>query len=409
MGKHNHGFALVALAAMLVVGSLAITGALLTRDADARWEPRLALQDRQRDVAQALLQYQRTYHRLPCPASQHLPPGDALYGSELAGCSEGTASAGIARFDVGGAAVRSGMLPVRTLGLADRYAEDGWGGRLRYVMVEALSDPFRFSDRSGVLTVLRGSDTLTSNAGYVLVSHGRNHYGAYATPTGAAMAPCAGANAQEQENCDDDGTFLIADIGDGFDDMLHYAPADAVAQAQHIPCYSPRTASPFRWGGGCAGSFTAVLDGGSQPIANTAPGYTGNAAARCDNGVLLVEPGSTCDAIPAPQPCALPWGGTLGHGDSVTAYQAAASACYGSCVSETRQCNDGVLSGSYTQPGCSVTRCWKPKGLGVWIGALLCWTPTPNGTSCTHPGQYCNGDYAACDGCLPLPHYFRCE
>ncbi len=46
--------------------------------------------------------------------------------------------------------------------------------------------------------------------------------------------------------------------------------------------------------------------------------------------------------------CNLPWGGYILHGDQVLAY----STSTGPCVSETRSCNDSVLSGSYTFRTC---------------------------------------------------------
>ncbi|TVR01703.1 MAG: BspA family leucine-rich repeat surface protein [Deltaproteobacteria bacterium] len=54
----------------------------------------------------------------------------------------------------------------------------------------------------------------------------------------------------------------------------------------------------------------------------------------------------------APASCVLPWGGTLPHGESVTAWQEAA-ACNGECLSEERFCDDGVLSGSFRNETCT--------------------------------------------------------
>lgn len=52
--------------------------------------------------------------------------------------------------------------------------------------------------------------------------------------------------------------------------------------------------------------------------------------------------------------CSLPWGGTIAHGASVTAYQAASVVSPASCVSQTRTCTNGSLSGSYTNQSCTV-------------------------------------------------------
>lgn len=47
--------------------------------------------------------------------------------------------------------------------------------------------------------------------------------------------------------------------------------------------------------------------------------------------------------------CALPWGGSLNEGQSVTAYQSASAS---PCVSQTRSCSNGTLSGNYAYAQC---------------------------------------------------------
>jgi hypothetical protein len=56
-------------------------------------------------------------------------------------------------------------------------------------------------------------------------------------------------------------------------------------------------------------------------------------------------------------PCTLPWGGSINHGQSVTAYQSSSVVCGGSCVSQTRTCSLGVLSGTFTRQACTTQSC----------------------------------------------------
>lgn len=79
---------------------------------------------------------------------------------------------------------------------------------------------------------------------------------------------------------------------------------------------------------------------------------------RCVGGVLT---GSytqrSCvvgDPEDDPDDCNLPWGGTIAHGDSVTAYESASVASTETCNDERRTCNDGTLSGSFTNQNCTV-------------------------------------------------------
>ncbi|MBI5405815.1 hypothetical protein HY972_02155, partial [Candidatus Kaiserbacteria bacterium] len=52
--------------------------------------------------------------------------------------------------------------------------------------------------------------------------------------------------------------------------------------------------------------------------------------------------------------CPLPWGGTIAGGSSVTAYQSPSVVFPAACVSQTRTCSNGTLSGSYTNQSCTV-------------------------------------------------------
>lgn len=87
--------------------------------------------------------------------------------------------------------------------------------------------------------------------------------------------------------------------------------------------------------------------------------------------------------------CALPWGGTLSEGQSVTAYQTDA-APYGGCVSETRTCSGGTLSGSYQYQSCA------QSCAGTVIGGY-CWYMAAPGKSCDNACSAHGGWYDA--GC----------
>src|SRR3989338_9115805 len=51
--------------------------------------------------------------------------------------------------------------------------------------------------------------------------------------------------------------------------------------------------------------------------------------------------------------CPTPWGTTVTHGGYVTAYQTSSVAAGSSCVSQTRTCSNGQLSGTYTYQTCT--------------------------------------------------------
>jgi hypothetical protein len=95
--------------------------------------------------------------------------------------------------------------------------------------------------------------------------------------------------------------------------------------------------------------------------------FSGTDTDSC-SGTDICSAGSGCGA---PSSCSLPWGGILSHGSSVTAYSAS-SVPFGnvcSSISQTRSCNNGVLSGSssYDSANCLVdgaSSCSLPLSLG---------------------------------------------
>lgn len=78
--------------------------------------------------------------------------------------------------------------------------------------------------------------------------------------------------------------------------------------------------------------------------------------------------------------CLLPWGGTVAHAASVTAYATASDPA--TCVSETRTCNNGTLSGTYQYQSCSVitpgTDCTAPWGAIITNGGNVTAYQTQN-------------------------------
>jgi hypothetical protein len=89
----------------------------------------------------------------------------------------------------------------------------------------------------------------------------------------------------------------------------------------------------------------------------------------CNNGNLSGSYMAMSCSSGTPAACSLPWGGSIAHGQTVTAYQTNVVMPGGSCApyAETRSCDNGALSGSYQYSACSVqpTSCALP-----WDGSL---------------------------------------
>lgn len=104
----------------------------------------------------------------------------------------------------------------------------------------------------------------------------------------------------------------------------------------------------------------------------------------CNDGVLSGSyPNQNCVVDVPPANCTAPWGGAIAHGTSVLAYQTSSVTAPATCRSETRTCNDGTLSGGFTNQNCVV----NPSAC-TWTSvmsnsaAFLC-SPSISGRNCT--------------------------
>lgn len=84
--------------------------------------------------------------------------------------------------------------------------------------------------------------------------------------------------------------------------------------------------------------------------------------------------------------CNLPWGGTIAHTGTVKAYSASSVDCGSTCTPQTRTCNDGTLSGTFTNHTCSVNSCTTPMAKGnscyAFMGSSIKWVDSETGKSC---------------------------
>lgn len=118
----------------------------------------------------------------------------------------------------------------------------------------------------------------------------------------------------------------------------------------------------------------AILDGASITAYRDATASIGACTSetrRCTDGILSGSySNSSCNEIGF-QGCTTPWGSTLNSGQSAIAYEFGAVPYGSSCGSETRTCNNGALSGSFTYSGCTVAlpvACTSPWGATIISG-----------------------------------------
>src|ERR1043166_2045636 len=137
---------------------------------------------------------------------------------------------------------------------------------------------------------------------------------------------------------------------------------------------APMTPGPGLIGLACALPWGGTANDNSSTTAYQASSVScGNSCVSetrvCNDGYLGGSYQYSSCSVASCASCSLPWGGSIAHNANVTAYQNSSVACGASCVSQTRTCNNGSLSGSYTNSDCSVAACADCNGQGFTWGS----------------------------------------
>jgi len=248
--KRNSGFSLLELSVSLAVISIFIAGLLAISAQKTRQEKQVQLQEKMDMIEVALQEFRKRNGRLPCPANGSTLIADAGFGLEVA-----TPGSCPTADDISGN-IAIGVVPVRTLGLADDAIIDPWGGRFTYgVDVRMTCDltttaSCPLGDASfntyGPATVLAGGSITvkdgtgadrTTQAIALVLSHGQNGHGAYQLggATAAVRKDAGSTNTEELDNCNCTSSAAAGTVDaefsqriaggsgiDNFDDTLRY-------------------------------------------------------------------------------------------------------------------------------------------------------------------------------------------
>ena len=156
-------------------------------------------------IREAIIGFAIATGRLPCPAIATTVAGTVGAGAEnKPGLSCGSSE---------------GVIPWATLGVPET---DAWGRRFTYRVDSNFADDpsgtlasFSLSDIAGI-SVTDGSVVIAANVPAVVVSHGKNGFGAF--QQNGTQLP--GAAAHELENANGDVTFVSRTNAPDFDDLL---------------------------------------------------------------------------------------------------------------------------------------------------------------------------------------------
>lgn len=270
MTKKNKGFSLIELsvvvsvAAAAVVGYMAWTKPASKSDADKSVATRQTLYQ----IAGAIDAFRVRQGRLPCPANPYKRKDDTSANGDNTstfGNNFGVEDLDTLQTTAGGkttlgidCARSEGIVPVNSLELPAKYADDAWGRRISYTIstnlcgsdagTETLSDSESTitgcttvdyaSNKKGDITVNNGLPpanndykVYTTEASYVLVSHGNDGQGAFLPSGEKVKLNTPTISTAELENMDHDTVFSKRDLNDEFDDIIFFKTKDQIERA----------------------------------------------------------------------------------------------------------------------------------------------------------------------------------
>ncbi len=173
-------------------------------------------------IEKSLLRYLNENRGLPCPSGQTISSDSAGYGEDGDSCDSSSVTEtciNAEAYEVGGLVVGyKGSIPAITLGLPAEYIYDGFDRRLTYYVSSDLickngvdiNSGFYANEDNLPVVYNKPNSALAvyeyqKNA-YVIISHGKNGYGAY-TKSGGQVST-ANASVDEIENSDSDNEFV---------------------------------------------------------------------------------------------------------------------------------------------------------------------------------------------------------
>lgn len=218
--RMNSGYTLIEMAmAIAVLGML--TGMLMTMMTGQHEAEALKAEKKHLKLLDEAVAYHvKLRGRLPCPANPALPETDANFGRE--DCTLATVAGASANENL-----YFGIVPTRTLAIADRHLYDAWGNRTGYVVIAPLTvdaasfNAYVTSEDTGVIHITDAgsppnqvTQALPDKVvAYALISYGKDKKGGY-NRVGQMTTACT-AGSLDSANCDNADTTLVdAEITD---------------------------------------------------------------------------------------------------------------------------------------------------------------------------------------------------
>jgi len=238
------GYTLIELAMVIIIVSLLMTSGI------AYYQVWLEKQMHERtinnleDMALNVSAYRGQLGSYPCPAPIDVDRDDPDYGRM--DCS-GVIEVSSLRADIS-RNVLIGMVPFRDLNITAEFAHDAHGQRILYAVTKEqaiLGDPYVPGNGGISVNDEFGNSRIEPehSADFIILSHGKDRAGSY-NSGGNIFDPCANASDLDEENCDQDSTFVIAMHSESGNQATHSDDIGFYQMPLNVPLWARNPTNP---------------------------------------------------------------------------------------------------------------------------------------------------------------------
>ncbi len=243
MRKKSHrksAFSLIEMSIVLLIVSIIISGMLTVSTVAINNEKVRITKERMDEIYKALGRFMLKSYRLPCPASLTLTKTQVAYGAEI-GTAGVCSGSGVYTSSTLSALPVYGMVPTAALGLADKFAEDGFGSKFAYVVHQyytkteystaASSNGFSYlAPNTVTMPAIISMPSAVANDynAFVIISFGANKYGAFNAGS-STQNSSSGASTYELQNMltSISGSSAAFGVNSSHDSTITFTTSDA--------------------------------------------------------------------------------------------------------------------------------------------------------------------------------------
>ncbi len=234
--RKKSGFSLIELSMVLAISGMLFSSGLIAYQSLLYSSQTKTAQENIDTIYKAIGNYLITNRKLPCPASLILPESDPTYGLSIG--SDGACSGSGVIISSVATNLAYGMVPVKTLGLSNQVAKDGFNTKLSYIVdlrftavtnisSVASANGFEGSDPNAANMIevreLTNASTpaIITNGVMVILSHGLNKLGGFnASSSNQNSNPTSADELTNVRTANFDKIFVASSTDQLFDDTM---------------------------------------------------------------------------------------------------------------------------------------------------------------------------------------------